>query len=181
MNCIKKYNSFNFFLKKTKTISTLLALLFFGQIIVLSSCSGKKKKEQKALTGINESVILDVKNILGKSTKDVNNILGKPESVDEFRSPMGGNILKQTAAIYNNGNKVEIIFKEDKASLIFIYNTPDLTHDDNALQKLGLKNRKPTSITPNSYTSWENVEGIALINCFKDYIFIKLNNRQKSV
>ena len=145
---------------------------------MLSSCSRKEKKEQKASTEINESVILNVKNILGKSMKDVEGVLGKPESLDEFVSPMGGNVLKQSAAIYND-NKFEIMYKDDKANLIFIYNSPDLTHDDNALQRLGLKNRKPTSTTPNHYTSWENVEGIALINCFKDHVFIKLNDRRK--
>jgi len=178
MNCKKKYNSFNFFLIKTKTISILLILLFFGQIIVLSSCSGNKKKGKRTATTINKSVILDVKNILGKSMKAVNQILGEPESMEKFVSPLGKKIV-ESEAIYN-GNKFEIRFKDDKANIIFIHDTPDLTNDDKALEKLGLKNRKPTSITPNNYTSWENVEGIALINCFEDYIFIKLYNRVKS-
>ena len=177
MNCIKKYNSFYFFFKKRKTISTLLILLFFGQTIVLSSCSGKEKNEKKASTEINESVILDVKNILGKSMKAVNNILGEPDSSEKFSSPTG-KIINESEAIYN-GNKFQIGFKDDKANMIFIYDTPDLTNDDNALQNLGLKNLKPTSIIPNNYTSWENVEGISLINCFKNHIFIKLNNRRK--
>lgn len=178
MNCIKKQNSFNFLLKKINTISVLVILLFFGQTIVLSSCSGKAKKEKKTAAEINESVILDVKNILGKSMKAVNNILGEPESSEEFFSTTGKS-LNESEAIYN-GNKFEIRFKYDKASIIFIYDTPDLTLDDNALEKLGLKNQKPTSITPNNYTSWENVEGISLINCFKNHIFIRLNDSVKS-
>ena len=178
MNCIKNYNSFYLSLKKTNTISALIILLFIGQITVLSSCSKIKKKEKKTSTEINESVILDVKKVIGKSMKVVNNVLGEPESVEEFFSP-GGKSLNESEAIYN-GNKFEIRYKYDKASVIFIYDTPDLTNDDNALHKLGLKNKKPTSIRPNNYTSWENVEGISLINCFKNYIFIKLNDRQKS-
>ena len=161
----------------TKTTSALVILLFFGHII-LSSCSVNEKKEKKTTTEVNESVILDVKNILAKSMKEVNNILGEPESSEEFFSPSGKS-LNESEAIYN-GNKFEIRFKDDKANIIFIYDTPDLTNDDKALEKLGLKNQKPTSITPNNYTSWENIEGIALINCFKDYIFIKLYNRVKS-
>ena len=154
-------------------------LLFFGQIIVLSSCSGKEQKEKKTATEINEFVILDVNKIIGKSLKTVNNILGEPESVQEFYAPTTGNSLNEIEAIYND-QKFEIIFKQDKASLISIYDTPDLTNDANALQKLGFKNQKPTSIKPNNYTSWKNVEGISLINCFKNHIFIKLHDRQKS-
>ena len=177
MNVKKKYNNFNFSSKKTKRITILVVLLFLGHI-ALSSCSGNEKKEKKAVTEVNESVILDVKNILGKSMNAVNQILGEPESIEEFVSPLGKRIVESEATY--NGKKFEIRFKDDKANIIFIHRTPDLTNDDKALEKLGLKNRKPTSVIPNNYTSWENVEGISLINCFENYIFIKLHKRVKS-
>ena len=171
MNCIKNYNCFCFLSKKVNTFSTLAILLFFVQIIVFSSCSGKAEKAKNPST----EVIIDLSKVAGNSMAVVNNILGKPESVEEFFSPTGES-LNQIEAIYNN-NKFEIVFYHDKANSIIINNTPDLTNDNNALEKLGLKNQKPTSITPETNTSWENIEGIALINCFKEHIFIRVPNK----
>ena len=67
----------------TKRTSALVILLFFGHII-LSSCSVNGKKEKKTASEVNKSVILDVKNVIGKSMKDVNSVLGEPESVERF-------------------------------------------------------------------------------------------------
>jgi hypothetical protein len=57
-----------------------------------------------------------------------------------------------------------------------INETIDLTDNENALEYLGLKNQKPTFKNTGNVIRWENVDGIAEISCFTDYILIDVNN-----
>ncbi|MGK7369435.1 MAG: hypothetical protein ACNS64_04410, partial [Candidatus Halalkalibacterium sp. M3_1C_030] len=76
-------------------------------------------------------------------------------------------------AFYQNG-KIEIIFKDEKASRITINDTPDFTANEKALKNLGLDAEKePTFKNPGNVVRWENINNISEVSFFPDYILIK--------
>ncbi|MEH6536640.1 MAG: hypothetical protein V7719_09620 [Psychroserpens sp.] len=153
-------------------LKTVIILLLFGQLL-MTSCGGKSSESNKEKTTEKVSVILDLTQIVNKTEKEVEKTLDKAEKAEMIKGyPCESANCKK--AFYKS-EKIEIIFKEGKANRITINETSDLTEKENALELLGLKNQKPTFKNAGNVIRWENVDGIAEISCFTDYILIDVN------
>lgn len=145
----------------------VIILILFGQLLI-SSCGGKSSESNNTTEKV--SVILDLTQIVNKTEKEVEKTLDKAEKSEIIKGyPCEDASCKK--AFYKS-EKIEIIFKEEKANRITINKTIDLTDNKNALEYLGLKNQKPTFKNAGNIIRWENVDGIAEISCFTDYILI---------
>ncbi|PKP19284.1 MAG: hypothetical protein CVU07_00155 [Bacteroidetes bacterium HGW-Bacteroidetes-23] len=159
-----------------KLIFTIL-LLIVGQFI-FTSCGGnsnesnKEEKVSASTTEKSKSLILDLTKVANKTEKEIELILGKAEKTEKFEGyPCEKNNCQKT---FYNSEKIEIIFKEGKANRITINETADFTSDDNALENFGLENVKPTFKNPKNVIRWENIQNIAEISCFTDYVLIQV-------
>lgn len=146
-------------------LSVILIFTFF-------SCGNTEKpKESKTIEKV--SVILDLTQIANKTEKEVEKTLDKAEKSEIIKGYPCENANCKKA--FYKSEKIEIIFKEGKANRITINETTDLTDKENALELLGLKNKKPTFKNTGNVIRWENVDGIAEISCFTNYILIDVN------
>jgi len=152
-------------------IKIIVAVLLLSQFL-FTNCGEKSDQSEKTETSIEKkSVILDITKILNKTEQEVKSVLGNAEKEEAIKGyPCENEKCKR--AFYEDG-KIEIIFKNEKASRITINNTTDLTNNKNALERIGLKSQKPTFKNPENVIRWENINNISEISFFPDYILIK--------
>jgi hypothetical protein len=155
-----------------KKLKKVIILLLFGPLL-MTSCGGKPSESNKEKTTAKVSLILDLTQIVNKTEQEIEKALDKAEKSEIIKGYPCEN-AKCKKAFYKS-EKIEIIFKEGKAHRITINETSDLTENENALELLGLKNQKPTFKNTGNVIRWENVDGIAEISCFTDYILIDVD------
>lgn len=152
-------------------MKTLIIISLLGQLLLIS-CSNKPSETNQVKKNEKESVILDLNQITNKTEKEVEIILGKAGKTEIVKGYPCKNVNCKRA--FYSAEKIEIIFKEGRADRITINETSNLTDNGNALETLGLKNQKPTFKNSGTVTRWKNVNGIAEISCFTDYILIEV-------
>jgi hypothetical protein len=159
---------------KMKKSIILISLLISGQLLI-TSCGGNsngKPKTEEVEIAQEKKLILDLKKIASKTENEVEAILGKAEKIEKIKGYPCENINCQRA--FYNSEKIEIIFKEGKSNRITINGISDYTSDDNAIENLGLKNENPTFKNPTNVIRWENIQNIAEISFFTDYVLIQV-------
>jgi outer membrane murein-binding lipoprotein Lpp len=161
----------------TRTKLTLLAFVV-GQLL-LTNCGNNNSNKQVENTSSQEktsekkvAVILDLKNIAGKTKKEVETILGKAEN----REKVKGYPCEQSKCerVFYKSGAYEVIYKSNKADRITITNTPNLTSSEDAITKLGLPISTPAFKNPDNVIRWNNVENINEISFFTNYILIQV-------
>lgn len=160
-----------------KKLNFTILLLLVSQIL-FTSCNGNSnevnKDDKNSSTTIKEknAVILDLTKIVYKTEKEIESIIGKAQNSEIVKGYPCEDIECQR--VFYDSGKIEIIYKEGKANRITINQTIDLTSDENALERFGLKNEKPSFKSPNNVIRWVNVQNIAEISCFTDYVLIQV-------
>lgn len=109
----------------------------------------------RALPGLS----LNVPSIARKSTRDVERILGRP---DRSSGTFLGGKVKQT---YHRG-AVEVVFVDDRADWIKLYDTRGLPFSQHVLPKLGLPLRKPTYVNHDRVMSWGNIANLKEVSIY---------------
>ena len=163
-----------------------LTVSLFAGLLLLTSC-GNNSSDTSPTTfndttvtssdtakDENVNLIIDIKEIAGKTLADVEKILGKAESKEKVKGYPCKNTDCQRA--YFKKGSYEIIFKKSKADRITINQTPDLTSSDNAIQALGIPLSKPSFKNPSTVVRWNNINGINEISFFTDYILVQITN-----
>ena len=157
-------------------ISILVSLLVAGQLL-FTSCGGNSDGTNKTEIATTEkedkkTLILDLPKIADKSVKEVETILGKAEKTEKVKGYPCEKTNCQRS--FYNGDKIEIIFKEGRANRITVNGIPDFTSDDDALENFGLQIEEPTFKNPTNVIRWENIQNLAEISCFTDYVLIQV-------
>jgi hypothetical protein len=162
-----------------KNFTTILCSLALS--VFIYSCGEPSTKEpEKADAGKSPSTtIVNLKTIAGKTSQEVEAILGKAESTEKA-SPSGTPCKENPCdkSLYQSG-KFEIIYINGKADWITINNVSDHALNDKNIELLGLPASEPAFNNPTSTIRWEAVEGINSISFFNngsgkiDYINIK--------
>jgi hypothetical protein len=142
-------------MKNTRLIPFLLFLLM--------ACSSEPTPE----------LIINIKDIAGKSVPEVESVLGKASNISDFKQHPCEHGSCEKASFQED--KYEIIFAKGKANRITIYNTPDLSGNKNALAALGLQSAKPDFYNPNKVVRWKYQDGLDEVSFFPDYILIEGN------
>jgi uncharacterized membrane protein len=152
-----------------------LVLLFTISFFLLISCGNDSSSKQEKDISIDQ--IIDIHNITGKSIQQVEDVLGSSQKAKEF----SGYPCKETdecKKVFFQNQKFEVIFRNSKADRITINKTPDLTSNKKAILALGLPNSKPDFQNPTFVSRWENVQNIAEISFFPDYILVQVSNTE---
>ena len=152
-------------MRKTAFILTLSFLL--GQL-VLTGCTTEAATET--------ALIIDIKEIAGKSLAEVEQVLSKSEAQETVTGYPCKNI-DCTRNHFQNG-KYEIIFREGVANRITINNTPDLSSTESAITALGLPNSNATFANPNTVMRWNNVAGLDEVAFFTDYVLVQVTKAE---
>ena len=159
----------------------MFCLLFTG-LIFLIGCQNSGTQAKTENTPVTTAVskpkeiplLIDFNTIKGKTLAQVERKLGKAKNVEKVKGyPCENTDCKR--AYFKNGD-YEIIFKRNKVDRVTINHVPDLTHNDNALESLGLKPMPPTFKNPDNVIRWQPVGDINEISFFIDYILIQVTN-----
>lgn len=130
---------------------------FVIQFIILAglfSCSKKSDDGSK--------LILDVKQVAGKTANQVKNILGEPDSTYDLQI-MGRKIYCQ---LYN-ANQIEIQYPNTLATEIIVYDARGIAFNQTALSQFGLDYK----VHPNEYLKdrlirWNGIEPFSSISFY---------------
>jgi|GEM_PF-1565645 len=171
-------NSINNFPDKIQNVSYAKYIKFrhlFILVFLITGCSSKSGPVSSSDTiSQNLELILDVTKITGKTLKETEAILGKSETTEKVK----GYPCERSNCIraFFNDEKIEILFKENKASRITIHDIPDYTGNDKALQVLGLPASPPAFKNPSVVSRWKNIKGFKEISFFSDYALIQVTD-----
>ena len=162
-------------------------ILILATSLILASCGDNKRSqtETKAstvqATPIKIDTVINIADIANKTIKEVNNLLGKPNSMDKAKpsgTPCKTNPCDK--AFYKD-SKFEIIFINKVADWITINNVSNLPMNEDLITSLGLPKTKPSFSNPSNVIKWTNIKGFKEISFFNngsnkvDYIYIKTN------
>lgn len=139
--------------------------------LTLKSCNSESSKSTptEEITQ-QEKPLLNVKDFIGKSLPEVEQLIGKAEKVEKVKGYPCQKSKCEKA--FFEKEKYEVIFKKGKVDRISINNTADFTNDDDAIEKLGFPDSEPSSKNPGNFVRWSSVEGIHEISFFSNYIYI---------
>lgn len=162
-----------------KTISLLLLLL------IISACDNSKRSQvddNSANVLIEKTskkkLIIDILSIVGKGKSGVEKVLGESESSEKIKPSNTPCKDKACDKLTYKSGKYEVVFINNKADWITIYNVSEFDTDVNAIELLGLKHAEPEFNNPLNVIRWKNIENIKEINFFDngsgklDYIYI---------
>ncbi|MBE8725121.1 hypothetical protein [Flavobacterium hungaricum] len=161
-----------------KSISLLL-LLF-----IISACDNSKKNQVENVSNENletpkKELIIDVLSIVGKDKTTVEKVLGKPENIEKVKPSNTPCADKGCDKLIYKSGKYEVVFINDKADWITIYDVSNFETTVDAIELLGLKSANPDFNSPNNVIRWKNINNILEINFFDNgsgkinYIYIK--------
>lgn len=161
-----------------KSIS-LLFLLF-----IISACENAKKNQLEEISSEEtktqkKELIVDVLSIVGKDKTTVEKVLGKPENIEKVKPSNTPCENKGCDKLIYKSGKYEVVFINDKADWITIYNVSDLETTVDGIELLGLKITEPDFNSPLNVIRWKNVQNILEIDFFDNgsgklnYIYIK--------
>ncbi|MBP1225354.1 hypothetical protein [Flavobacterium sp. 1355] len=162
-----------------KSISFLLLLLIF------SSCDNSKKVQindtplkENAEDPVKKELIINILSIVGKNKTQVEKVLGKAENEEKIRPSDTPCEDKGCDKLIYKKSKYEVVFINDKADWITIYNVSEFDTSVEGIELLGLKLTEPDFNSPRNVIRWKNIENIKEINFFDngsgklDYIYI---------
>ncbi|WP_369764616.1 hypothetical protein [Flavobacterium sp. WC2429] len=151
-----------------KNLITLLICTFF-----FISCGNSNQGNQN-----NAENIIKVKTIIGKTEKEIEKILGKPDSSEKV-SPSNTPCKDEPCTkMFYQKNKFEIVYINGKSDWITINNISDFDCNSENIVLLGLPPTIPDFENLNGFR-WSNIENISEINFSNngedkiDYIYIK--------
>jgi hypothetical protein len=162
-------------------------ILSFATILIFASCSENKtsqtenKESTAQATSVKIDTVVNIADIASKTMKEVNKLLGKPNSMDKAKpsgTPCKNNPCDK--AFYKD-SKFEIIFINKVADWITINNVSNLPMNEDLITSLGLPKTKPSFSNPLNEIRWTNINGFKEISFFNngsnkvDYIYIKTN------
>lgn len=147
--------------------------LLFSALTFESCSSDSSKSTPTEKVSQQEKLILNVKDFMGKSLIDVEQIIGKAEKIEKVKGYPCQKSKCERA--FFEKEKYEVIFKKGKVDRITINNTEDFTNDNNAIEKLGLPASEPSSKNPGNFVRWSSVEGMQEISFFSNYIYVIVN------
>jgi hypothetical protein len=162
-------------------VGTGLPLL---SVVLVLSCAGESPRPEpdgpaSALpTTSIETVLLPVSEIAGKSSAEVEAVLG-PASSEETTQNSGKGYPKRA---YRDGT-VEVVFVDELADWITFFPGDHLQFDVEVLRALGLPEAKPAFYNPNTVIRWEMVAGLREISVFPgqgdnvDYVYILVRTK----
>ena len=104
-------------------------------------------------------LLLNVPAIAGRSPAEVEHVLGPP-----FRQSRV-DVSQHVKRTYQGGS-VEIVFVEDQANWIKLYNTRNLPFTKHALGRLGLPVSNPTYVNRDSVMSWHTIPRIRELSLY---------------
>lgn len=152
-------------------------------LFVIAACDGSKKNQvedvsNKAVETPKKELIIDVLSIVGKDKTTVEKVLGKPENIEKIK-PSGTPCVNKGCdkLIYKSG-KYEVVFINDKADWITIYNVSQFDTTVENIELLGLEITDPDFNSPLNVIRWKNIQNIKEINFFDNgsgklnYIYI---------
>lgn len=105
------------------------------------------------------SLVLNVPAIARRSPDEVQLLLGPPDTAD------GPQVSLQVKRTYQRG-RVEIVYVENRAKWIKLYDGRDLAFGTEALPKLGLPALRPTYRNPDHVMSWQNIPHLQEISLY---------------
>lgn len=105
------------------------------------------------------SLVLNVPAIARRSPDEVQLLLGSPDTAD------GPQVSLQVKRTYQRG-RVEIVYVENRAKWIKLYDGRDLVFGPDALPKLGLPALRPTYRNPNHVMSWQNLPRLQEVSLY---------------
>jgi len=153
---------------------TLFSLII---IICLSSCN--QVKTEKPIIS-KKQIVINIKNIAGKSKLDVDKILGRPDNVEPFKESSTPCKNTPCEKAYYQKDKFEIIFIDGKADWITVNDLSQYDFDEENIELLGLSIATPDFKNPQDVIRWKNIENINEINIFNNgsnkisYAYIKV-------
>lgn len=123
-------------------------------------------------------LVFNVPSVARKSAAEVEHILGPPDRQS------GLSLAGQVRRTYRRG-AVEVVFIDDKADWIKIYETRGLPFDNAALGRLGLPERKPTYVNKNRVISWGNIGNLKEVSLYGgdggvSYVLVCACTRQRA-
>jgi len=159
----------------------LLALSLVG---VLGACEPSMNRESTADSPIVESppyepaLVCDITQLAGKSPKQVQKILGKPDKAqaEPVRTRPCGQVPCERRTYQNE--RIEIVFIKHKADWITVNEVAEPLLAD-AIQALGLPATSPSFQRPDNVIRWSTVHGLAEVSAFSNgsggisYFYIK--------
>lgn len=167
---------------KTKT-----TMVIFATGLFLVSCGDKtisqQEKEEKTIpaTQFEIDTVVNIADIANKPIKVVNEILGKPGSMDKAKPSITPCKTNPCDKAFYQDSKFEIIFINKVADWITINKVSNIPMTEEAITSLGLPKTKPSFSDPSNVIRWTNIKGIKEISFFNngsnkvDYIYIKTN------
>ncbi|MEQ8555873.1 MAG: hypothetical protein RIC06_18175 [Cyclobacteriaceae bacterium] len=109
-------------------------------------------------------IILNVKELKGKTDFEITQILGKPDST-YTKSVLGKKIFIQ---VYKDLNHAELRYtKSDTINSIVINKPFDLDFSPETLAKFGLPVVPPTTKDTSAFFNWKNLEGLSNVTLYK--------------
>ncbi|MEN9612944.1 MAG: hypothetical protein RLZZ628_3758 [Bacteroidota bacterium] len=147
---------------------------FFG-----SSKSTQKETKSKPNQEVSVSKIIPIQSLVGKSEKDVAQILGKGEQSEKVKPRNTPCQDKGCDKIAYQAGKYNVVYINGKADWITINNVSEYVLDEKAIALLGIEPRNASFKNPSMVIRWEQVEGINEISFFNngsdkiDYIYVK--------
>jgi hypothetical protein len=161
-----------------KSISLLM--LFF----IISACENSKKNQvedvsNKDLETPKKEIIVDILSIVGKNQTVVEKVLGKPENTEIVKPSNTPCVNKGCDKLIYKSGKYEVVFINDKADWITIYNVSQFNTTVDTIELLGLEITEPDFNSPLNVIRWKNIQNIKEIDFFDngsgtlDYIYIK--------
>lgn len=170
-----------------KKISGIIFLILL--LIILAGCSSQKPTEKKQQT-IQEQTptkeqlienIIDINIIINKDLVEIEKILGASTRTEEVS--ISDTICENNPCNkeFFQSEKYEIVFINNKASLITINPQKEYRLTEKSIELLKLPQTKPSAKNDKIFIRWEDINGIKEITFFKDtndnidYIYIKTN------
>lgn len=105
------------------------------------------------------SLVLNIPAIARRGSDEVEALLGRPDAPD------GPQVSLQVKRTYQRG-RVEVVFVDDHAHWIKLYECRDLVFDRSALPKLGLPPLRPTYRNPDHVISWTNIPRLQEVSLY---------------
>ena len=166
-------------MKKQITILTLCFVLFFvacNNSNTDKATNGKEKTEAKvadedssAKEESRDTTYYFAKRLLNSSPKEVEKVLGKPDSKIKQSKDCDHLIYPCLEAKYQNG-KFEVLYSNNLLKWITINNIVGVFYDENAVEFLNFPKSIPTKTTEH-FIWWQNYGGI------KNIAFVKEDSR----
>lgn len=159
------------------------SISFLVLLFIISACDGSKKNQGEDISNAEveshkKELIVDILSIAGKDKITVEKVLGKPENTEKVKPSNTPCVNKGCDKLTYESGKYEVVFINDKADWITIYNVSEFDTTVVGIELLGLEITEPDFNSPLNVIRWKNIKNIKEINFFDNgsgklnYIYI---------